>query len=341
MRIGLVLFASALALGGCKKKNTEADKGSGAATATASGSGAATASGSGAATGSAAAPDAKLVERGQYLATLAGCVGCHTPLGPTGPDFSKAYAGGMKVTEEFGTWIGPNITPHPETGIGKWTDEQILAAIRDGKRPDGTMIKAIMPYPFYTGMTDDDGKALVAFLRSLPPIENKVEKGDIKLPDMPAPQVPRVDDTSDPVKHGQYLASLMHCAMCHTPMTPQGPDMSKMWAGGFEMKVPPEFGTGVLWSSNITSHPETGIGKWTEEDIIAAVKVGVRPDKTPILGPMALYVPLWSQMKDDDAKALAAFVKPLPPIEHKVPKSDFKPAGPPPGGGGAPPSAAP
>jgi mono/diheme cytochrome c family protein len=244
------------------------------------------------------------------------------------------------VTEEFGTWIGSNITPDPETGIGKWTDEQILAAVREGKRPDGTMIKPIMPYTFYTGMTDDDGKALVAFLRALPPVVNKVERGKMNLPDVPAPPIPRVDDTSDPVKHGQYLATLMHCAMCHTPMTEKGPDMSKMWAGGFKMPVPPEFGTGTIWSPNITSHEATGIGKYTEEDVITAVRVGVRPDKTPILPPMALYVPGWAKMTDDDAMALAKFIKSIPPIENAVPKSEFKPAGPPPGaGGGAPPPA--
>jgi cytochrome c553 len=237
------------------------------------------------------------------------------------------------MKEEFGEWVSPNITPDPETGIGGWKDEEIMAAIRDGVRPDGSKIHPIMPWPFYNTMTDDDAKALTAYLKAQAPVVNKVERNKLPEMELKLPPAKRVDPVDDPVGHGAYLASIMHCVMCHTPMTPQGPDFSKAFAGGFEFKMP-EMGTGAFYASNITSDPETGIGNWTEEDIIRAVKEVKRPDGTPIMGPMQMYAQLWSQLTDEDARAIAAYVKSIPPIKNKVKKSDFQPKG---GGPGGPP----
>ncbi len=344
----VVMVACALALAGCKKDDKKAEppaaggkdqskvehgkaggKGAGGGEKTATGS-----KDSKQGSGKPAA-DPKVIERGKYLAALGGCASCHTPMGPDGPDFSKSGGGGMKVTEKFPggefTWIGANITSH-DNGIGTWTDEQVMIAIREGVRPDGRKLLPIMPYPLYNSLTDDDTRALVAFLRTLPPVDSKIEQVDNKLPPEAYPPVGKPPNTpipDDTAGKGAYYAAIMHCVMCHTPMTDQGPDMSKAFAGGFPMELPPEFGTGVLYSSNITSDPATGIGKWTEAQIIDAVRKATRPDGKPILGPMMFYVPSWSQMTDDDAMALATFIKALPPVKNKVPASTFKMAGPP------------
>jgi mono/diheme cytochrome c family protein len=133
-------------------------------------------------------PDPKLVARGAYVANIAGCVLCHTGIGERGPDMDNAWAGGLEIAEKFGTWRSPNITQSKDNGIGGWTDEQILASIREGKRPGGEMLYPVMPYPFYNTMSDDDGKALVAFLRTLPANEKKVERtGELPLPKIPTP----------------------------------------------------------------------------------------------------------------------------------------------------------
>ena len=99
-----------------------------------------------------------------------------------GPDFANAGAGGLEMPETIGTWRTPNITPDKGTGIGNWTDEQIIAAVREGVRPDGKKLYPIMPYMNYNVMTDDDAKALVAFLRTLKPVERTVAPNkDLKM----------------------------------------------------------------------------------------------------------------------------------------------------------------
>jgi mono/diheme cytochrome c family protein len=192
-------------------------------------------------------------------------------------------------------------------------------------------------------MTDDDAKALVAFLRTIKPIEKTVAPNkDLKTMKGPGPKPANAPDPKDDqVKHGEYMASLMLCSHCHwTPdpktMAPAGPDT--MFSGGLPLEVP-MLGTGKLWSRNITSDPDTGIGKWTEDQIYTTIKTMVRPDGKPILGPMMFMQGPWSQLDDADLHAVAAYIKSLPPVKNKVPESTFKPnAGPPPG---APPAGGP
>jgi cytochrome c553 len=333
----LLVLTAALALaGGCKKKDANnAPAPSGGSGSAAAGSGSAEA-GSGSAA-AAPAQDPALVERGAYIAKAGGCLVCHTGMGPTGPDLANPGAGGLEMAEKVGTWRSPNITPDKGTGIGNWTDEQIIAAVREGVRPDGTKLYPIMPYMNFNVLTDDDSKALVAFLRSLKPVERQVAKFELKMPPIPAPKPPNQAPGDDVAKKGAYLASIMLCNHCHwTPnkdMTgPAGPD--KMFSGGLPMELPP-LGTGVLYAKNITSDPDTGIGKWTEEQIAAAIKTMQKADGKPIMGPMLLLQMGWSQLADDDIKAVAKFIKALPPVKNKEPADTFKPnMGPP---GGAPP----
>jgi cytochrome c553 len=289
------------------------------------------------------------VERGAYLATsVALCAGCHTPMGPQGPDMSRVMAGGMEMKESFGVLRTPNVTMDPDTGIGKWTDEQIMAAIRTGQRPDGTMLIPIMPYTYYNKMSDDDLKAIVAWMKSLPPVKNQVQgNADVKFPRPPGP----VPVQPPPADRGEYLAVLATCAHCHTPMGKQGPDEARMYAGGMEFPTDPMMGKGVAYSSNITQDEKTGIAKYTEQDIANAITKGIRPDGSHLAPPMGFLPMIWMRMKPDDVAALSKFIKGLKPIANKVPATKFEPSegwkmmmqGPPPGAppGGGPPGGPP
>ena len=267
-------------------------------------------------------PDPKLVERGAYLANAAGCGVCHTALGPNGPDLDHAYAGGFEMADTIGTWRSPNITPDKNSGIGNWTDDQIAAAIREGVRPDGGKLFAVMPYMSYNRMTDADVKALVAFLRTVKPVDRVVAPNkDLKLVPIDAPRPANAQ-----VDQGEYMASIMLCSHCHfTPgknMQPAAPD--KMFSGGQQLKLP-MLGTGILYAANITSDPDTGIGKWSEDHVYDAIKMMTKPDGKLIEGPMRLLQASWSQLDDKDLHAVAAYIKKLPPVKNKVAASTFKP----------------
>jgi mono/diheme cytochrome c family protein len=117
------------------------------------------------------------VERGKYLVTLGGCNDCHTPGYFFGkPDMSR-YLGGSEVGFEMpglGVFHGPNLTPDAETGLGKWSAEEIVTAVTKGQRPDGRMLVPIMPSHAFANLTRDDARAIAAFLKSLPVVKNKV-----------------------------------------------------------------------------------------------------------------------------------------------------------------------
>ena len=135
------------------------------------------------------AADPAAVARGKYLVTIASCHDCHTPgyfLGK--PDMAR-YLGGSDVGFELpglGVFVGPNLTPDKETGLGSWTDAQVVAAIQAGHRPDGRMLAPIMPYHAFANLTPQDAQAIVAFLRSIPPVEHKVAGpfGPAQTPDV-------------------------------------------------------------------------------------------------------------------------------------------------------------
>ena len=123
------------------------------------------------------------LERGTYLMRgIVACGNCHTQNTPQGPMPGMELAGGTKFEEGFGIAYASNITPDPETGIGKWTDAQIITAIREGKRPDGSIIGPPMPSSLYRDVSDDDVKAIVAYLRTVKPVVNKVPKPEYKVP---------------------------------------------------------------------------------------------------------------------------------------------------------------
>ena len=121
--------------------------------------------------------DDSQIQRGKYLVQVTGCSDCHTPGGMLGqPDMAR-YLGGSDVgfaIPGVGIYLGSNLTSDRETGLGGWSDDQIMAALRTGKTPDGRMLSEIMPYPSFAHLSDQDAQAIVAFLKSLPPVKNKV-----------------------------------------------------------------------------------------------------------------------------------------------------------------------
>jgi mono/diheme cytochrome c family protein len=118
------------------------------------------------------------VARGRYLVTIAGCSDCHTPGALLGSPDMKRYLGGSDVGFAIpgaGVFVGQNLTADKETGLGKWTDSQIIAALRTGKTPEGRELSPVMPYPALSHLSDADAQAIVAFLRSLTPVTNQVK----------------------------------------------------------------------------------------------------------------------------------------------------------------------
>ena len=114
-------------------------------------------------------------KRGAYLAQIMDCGGCHTPGALTGqPDMKRAFAGsdiGFGIPD-VGVFYPPNLTPDPETGLGRWTQAQIVAAVRNGVRPDGRVLAPIMPWKSYAMLSDADAKALAAYMKNLPPVKH-------------------------------------------------------------------------------------------------------------------------------------------------------------------------
>lgn len=257
------------------------------------------------------------VERGSYLVgSIAGCGNCHTPKDAAGaPVPGMEMAGGYVFNEPFGRAVSQNITPDPDTGVGKWTDAQLITALREGKRPDGTTIGPPMPIEWYRKMSDDDAAAIVAYIHSVKPIHHVVENSQFKIPLPPAygPPVGHVTapPRTDKVAYGGYLAGpLGHCMECHTPFAKPGQlDMSRLGAGGRDL--PSGVDDGRIVSRNITPDAEDGIGKWGDADIKRAITTGVRPDGTKLARIMA--VSWYAKMSPEDLDAIVAYLRSLPP----------------------------
>ena len=267
---------------------------------------------------SGAASGETLLERGAYLVTTIGaCGNCHTPKDKAGHAIpGMALAGGFEIDDgEIGHVVGPNITPDPETGIGKWTKAQIVTALRDGTRPDGTIIGPPMPILAYRELSDHDATAIAAYLRSLKPVRHAVARTSYKMPLPPTygPAVTHVDEPvrTDKVTYGGYLAGPVgHCVLCHTPPGSDGPfDMSRAYAGGREL---PDFGNpgAETISRNITAGSEHGIGTWSDAQIKRAITVGVRRDGTRLTRTMPFD--WYAKITPADLNAVVAYLRSLP-----------------------------
>lgn len=252
------------------------------------------------------------LERGRYLMqAVVACGNCHTPQGPNGPEPGKELAGGLPFDEPGFKAYASNITPDVDTGIGRWSDAQIVTAIREGKRPDGSLIGPPMPVGQYRHMSDRDAAAIVAYLRSVPPVKNAVPRSDyskIKLPPAWGPPVGKVAEVprSDPVAYGRYLAGpLAHCIECHSTPGPDGtPDVANQLGGG-GIKFPGPWGESV--AANITP---TGLARYSDAQLKKIITTGVRPDGTRLKPPMG--VPYYAHMSAADQTALVAYLRSLP-----------------------------
>lgn len=259
---------------------------------------------------------ADLVARGDYLVnTVMTCQNCHTPIGPNGPDFSKAMSGGLEFDEPPFKVTASNITQDKETGIGGWTDAQIKHLLRTGQRPNGVQIAEVMPTAFYGILTERDMDAIVAYLRTVKPVKNKVPDPIYKmqLPHhlFPGGEKPYTEAMlTDKVKNGFYLATIGHCMECHTPFGPKGKDfIGDLGKGGMEFPGP--WGKSV--SANITSSKTKGLGDWTDAQIKAAITTGTSKDGHKLKPPMGY--PYYARMKSEDLDAVIAYLRTVPAKE--------------------------
>lgn len=263
-------------------------------------------------------------ERGEVVFALAGGCGCHTPeKGPVG-------AGGVEIETPFGTFYSSNVTPDPAHGIGAWSDEEIARAIRGGTLRDGSVEAPVMPYQEYAGMADDDLRDLIAYLRTLPPASsvNRAHEVDLPLPRLAfrawrilfagravAPETAPRDGTT----RGRYLADHVSiCGDCHTPRTRFGALDGAMYLAGTPL------GPGGELVPNITTDDETGIGKWSADDIASLLQLGMKPDLDNVQGAMAEVIdgtagaPGYGKAPATDLQAIAVYMKTVPPIDHLV-----------------------
>jgi len=277
-----------------------------------------------ASTASAQTPSAADIARGKYVFGATGGCGCHTV--PKQP----VNAGGRKYDGPFGTVYSTNITPDRETGIGGWTDEQIITATRLGRRPNGERLIPVHPYTTFNGMTADDLKALIAFLRTVPPVKRANQPKKISVPMFESVFLPawlaafapkETPPTSAPTSgtaRGEYLVrAVAHCGECHTPRTmTMATDNSRFLAGNpkgpEDTEVP-----------NITPDKATGL-TWTEEEIADYLGTGNKPDGDVagslmgevIDGTLAGY----KDLTKADRLAIARYLKTIPAVKNKIGK---------------------
>lgn len=176
-----------------------------------------------------------LLERGEYLVNaVMGCDGCHTPRLPPGAPAARFAGGSQTWDTPWYTVKGTNITPDPETGIGSWSDDDIRRLMRDGVRPNGVPVAPQMPYAFYKIMTPRDLDAVVAYIKTVPPVRHEVPlpsyKAELAVELVPGAEKP-IDEArlADKVQRGFYLATLAHCMECHS----KGPDELLNFATGW------------------------------------------------------------------------------------------------------------
>lgn len=273
----------------------------------------------------AAQPTREEIARGKYVFGAAAGCGCHTA--PKQP----LNAGGRKYDGPFGTVYASNITPDPTTGIGKWTDEQIITATRLGRRPNGERLIPVHPYTVFNGMTEQDLRDVVAYLRSVPPVNRQTPAKKISVPmfesvflpawlaTFAAVETPPKSAPTSGVARGEYLTrAVSHCGECHTPRTmTMAVDNTRFLAGNQKGKGPE--GSAV---PNITPDRETGIGGWTEEQITDYLETGNKPDGDVSGGLMMEVIQGSSAGYKDltkaDRQAIAKYLKSIPAIKNRI-----------------------
>jgi mono/diheme cytochrome c family protein len=255
------------------------------------------------------------IARGRYLTAAADCQTCHTHEG------GAPFAGGRAFKTAFGTLYSSNITPDRDSGIGAWSAENFLRAVHQGVRPDGSHLYPAFPYAAYTYLTDDDVRAIWAYLGTLPPVRNRVPANDLAFPFNQrwlmgvwsrlfnpdrrfAPNVKQSPEWN----RGAYLAeALGHCGDCHTPRNVlQALNNRRKFSGAL---------TGGWQAYNITSDRTSGVGGWREEDLAQYLATGHAPSHGTASGPMGEAVDAsLSKLLPGDIHALVTYVRSIPPI---------------------------
>ncbi|MGN6646615.1 MAG: c-type cytochrome [Cytophaga sp.] len=275
----------------------------------------------------------EMVQRGKYLANSVNvCMDCHSTrdwsrfAGPADP--ATWGKGGEAFTQIYGfpgAYYSRNITP---AGIGNWTDGEIYRAITSGVSKDGSALFPVMPHPNYGKMATEDVYAIIAYLRTLKPIENNIPPSVSDFPmnfiinTIPKPAAPQaIPDKKDKVEYGRYLLNAAACGECHTKQE-KGQKIAGMdFAGGFEFPI----NTGIVRSSNITSDKETGIGDWSEEAFVNRFKMyadsSYAPHKIESNGfnttmPWLMY----AQITHEDLTAIYAYLQTTTPVKNTVEK---------------------
>jgi mono/diheme cytochrome c family protein len=275
------------------------------------------------------APSAR-VERGRYLVEgILGCGNCHTPKSPAGEPIASRNLSGGTVTFSLPPFAGAasNITPDRDTGIGRWSDDDIKHAIVEGKRPNhgrlaNTELGVVMPTPFFKALTPSDLDAVVAYLRSVPAIRNEVAPPVYRMAQKHQP-FPDAEagfsdqKMGDPVYRGRYLATLGHCLECHSPMDKGVFDYGRLGAGGRVFNAELVQGFASSWTgstaANITPHPTAGIGAWTDDEIKRAISQGISRDGRKLKPPMGISY--YAKLSPADLGAIVAYLRTLKPLE--------------------------
>jgi mono/diheme cytochrome c family protein len=259
--------------------------------------------------------------RGEYLTKAADCIACHTVAGKGEP-----FAGGVPFVLPFGTIYSSNITADPDSGIGRWTDDQFVRAVHDGVRSDGKRLYPAFPYTSYTQLSRSDVLAIKAYLFSLPKVSAPNKEPDLGFPFNQrwamgfwnAVFFKSERFKADPAKpaewnSGAYLATALgHCAECHTPRNL-----------AFAMEMHNDLAGESLqgWRAwNITSDPKSGIGAWSDSELASYLSTGHADGRGTAGGPMGEAVEHSLQyMKPEDTAALVTWLRSVPAREGKDP----------------------
>ncbi|WP_313706094.1 c-type cytochrome [Massilia sp.] len=255
-----------------------------------------------------------LIERGKYLAQAGDCIACHTVPG------GKIFAGNRAMPTPFGTLYAPNITPDPETGIGKWSADDFFKMMRTGRSRNGDLLYPAMPFASYTKVTRADTDAIYAYLRSVPAVRQASRQHDLRFPynnralligwrTLYFKEGEYVPDKTKSAEwnRGAYLVEgLGHCAMCHTPINALGgSSQERAFQGGL---IPMQ----NWYAPSLTSNKEAGLGNWEIQDIIDLLQKGVS-NRGTVYGPMAEVTFNSLQfLTTEDVRAMAVYLKSLP-----------------------------
>lgn len=264
------------------------------------------------------------VENGAYVFAAAGCSSCHAAPGAKGED-KLILSGGLVLATPFGDFTVPNISSDPDHGIGAWTDAEFVTSMKWGIGRDGEHLYPAFPYTSYQRMPVADIIDLKAYLDTLPPVAEDAPPHELPFPfnirrGLGLWQLLYVDGKTfepDPavsaeLNRGAYLVGGPgHCGECHSPRNFIGGIIeSRAYSGG-----PAPEGDGVI--PNITPDPETGIGDWSQADIVESLTSGFLPDFDTFGGSMVAVQENIAQLTIEDREAIAAYLKSLPPIRSQ------------------------